>query len=94
MSIFPPAFNGAFQQLTEQKEAALPSTLERSRSRENEEEMEGLRAEVEKKTRMLLEVKTHLRQLAEREKEREGEEGRVAKERDDLREQVKMVGSF
>ena len=84
----------AFQQLTEQNEAVLPSTLDRSRSRGNEEEMEGLRAEVEKKTRMLLEVKTHLRQLAEREREREGEEGRAAKERDDLRKQVKMVGSF
>ena len=34
--------------------------------------MEELRAEVEKKSRMLLEVKGHLKQLAEREREREG----------------------
>ena len=56
--------------------------------------MEELRAEVEKKSRMLLEVKGHLKQLAEREREREGQQALVAKERDALREQVKMVSSY
>ena len=75
----------------EQKEVVRPSTLDQSSSQEHEEEMEGLRVELEKKTRMLLEVKTHLKQLAEREKEREGEQELVTRERDELREQVKMV---
>ena len=53
--------------------------------------MEELRAEVEEKLQMLLEVKGHLKQLAEREREREGQQSLVAKDRDSLREQVKMV---
>ena len=53
--------------------------------------MEELRAEVEKKTQMLLEVKGHLKQLAERERETEGQQGLVAKERN---EQVKIVSSY
>ena len=40
---------------------------------------------------MLLEVKGHLKELAERERETEGQQGLVAKERD---EQVKMVSSY
>ena len=67
-------------QLTEVKETAPPSTLDLSHH-QHEEEMEELRAEVEKKSRMLLEVKGHLKQLAEghlkqlaeREREREGQ---------------------
>ena len=58
-------------QLTEVKETAPPSTLDLSHH-QHEEEMEELRAEVEKKSRMLLEVKGYLKQLAEREREREG----------------------
>ena len=56
--------------------------------------MEELRAEVEKKSRMLLEIKGHLKQLAKRERERERQQSLVAKERDTLREQVKMVNSY
>ena len=56
--------------------------------------MEELRAEVEKKTQMLLEVKGHLREMAEREREREERQRLVAGERDALREQVDMVGSI
>ena len=80
-------------QLTEVKETAPPSTLDLSHH-QHEEEMEELRAEVEKKSRMLVEVKGHLKQLAEREREREGQQSLVAKERDTLREQVKMVSSY
>ena len=88
--IFPSLVN---PQLTEVKETALPSTLDLSHY-QHEEEMEELRAEVEKKSRMLLEVNGHLKQLAEREREREGQQSLVAKERDALREQVKMVSSY
>ena len=59
-------------------------------TRGQEEEMERLRAEVEKKTQMLMEVKRHLREAAER--EREGGQAQLVEERDALREQVKMVG--
>ena len=52
------------------------------------------RAEMEKKSRMLLKVKGHLKQLAEREREKEGQQGLVAKERETLREQVKMASSY
>ena len=52
--------------------------------------MEELRAEVEKKSWMLLEVKSHLKQLVER----EGKQALVAKERHTLTEQVKMVSSY
>ena len=83
----PPLVN---PQLTEVKETAPPSTLDLSHHQHEEE----LRAEVEKKSRMLLEVKGHLKQLAEREREREGQQSLVAKERDALREQVKMVSSY
>ena len=79
-------------QLTEVKETAPPSTLDLSHH-QHEEEMEELRAEVEK-LQMLLEVKGHLKQLAEREREREGQQSLVVKERDALREQVKMVSSY
>ena len=41
--------------------------------------MEELRAEVENKSRMLLEVKGHLKQLAEREREKKGQQSLVAK---------------
>ena len=56
--------------------------------------MEELRAEVEKKTQMLMEVKGHLREMAEREREREEGQRMVVGERDALRDQVKMVGSY
>ena len=52
--------------------------------------MERLRAEVEKKTQMLMEVKRHLCEAAER--EREGGQAQLVEERDALREQVQMVG--
>ena len=71
-------------QLTEVKETAPPSTHLNLSHYQHEKEMEELR--VEKKLWMLLEVKGHQKQLAER----EGQKSLVAKERDALREQVKI----
>ena len=72
-------------QLTEVKGTAPPSSLDLSHH-QHEEEMEELRAKVENKSGMLLEVKGHLKQLAEREREREGQQSLVARERETLSE--------
>ena len=60
---------------------------------EQDETIEQLSAEVEKKSQMLMEVKTHLKDMAERERERDETQRQVVGERDALKEQVELVSS-
>ena len=70
---------------TEEVQPTPPLVADHTHSQE--ELVEHLRAEVEKKTQMLLEVKKHVREAAERERE----QALAVKERDALKEQVQMV---
>lgn len=82
------------EQLSQSEGLETSPTLVLTVDHSQEEMVEQLRAEVEKKTQMLMEVKRHLREAAEREREREKGQALVAEERDALRERVQMVRNF